>query len=1082
MNHCSKCRTANNVGARFCRSCGASLVASHRLATGTVLEKRYAISHKLGEGGFGAVYLAKDARLKRACVVKYLLIPAGTSQPDITDLRRTFEREADALIGLNHPGHPNIPEIYDFFSDADGNYLVMKYIEGQTLEQRQQSKGNIPWWEAVRFVVAVANALAYMHSQRPPVLHRDIKPANILIDSTERIWLVDFGLSKAQPLAGGKAGLSEPMGTPGYAPPEQHQKGGAEHRSDVYALAATFYHLVTGDDPGSHPFSFPQLNQLPATVSKVIGPALSSELEKRPDANTFCQQLQNTINPTTTAVPLHFRSGATAHNADELVQACLRHWEDGKYHLYRQDFERHLRQWGRTDLEGKAAETRRQHQQQDKGLDAFLRMVDSNFPAPKLHLSETHLDAGVIAWKGTHSLTLTLSNRGAGCLSGQINNVPHWITIPTLQSSGPFPQSQDPILTRLPSHIVSPPQTSSIRFDIHQQQQIVLNISTAWLSPRTQPYTATLTVETNRGGKESLTVQVVVTEPQLTISPGQVKLTSTFEQSQPGQTISVENKGRSECTLTLSSDKEWLNTSTQSIHCRANSRHTFQVTADTRQISPGQQSAILRIQAAAGAWQKKIDLPILTIVPWVVRLRQIWGASVVWATWSVVWALLGFSLLRLPYFTHLVNPLVHSGNSWWMWSIIAIAGGWLGILGHGQPNRKIDLGGYLGIIMPWWHDFWGGLGGTVLFVLTIQTSLWADTWLGLAPALGLVVLISFCIGCLLHLPGNVPPPNVAHAWLAGLSGVLTALVLLFFLLQPRYWWRPTETFHVNSKRMAVITGGQVLSIDWGLGLWRVTDEQLLTTLAKHSAYVDSVAVTSDGRTMATGARDNIIRLWRVSDGQLLAQLVEHTGPSESFIIDVAFAPDGHTLASSSSGDHTVRLWRVSEGQLLATLQTGTTSRVMFSPDGKILATGSANKLQLWRVNDGQLLATLPIPSGGWIHNLAFAPDGQLLASGSSDGMIRLWRVGDGHLVATLKGHTDSVDAVAFAPDGQTLVSRSSDNTMRLWQVEKGKTRRLVIMPDSRSSRAHSVVFAPDSSLFFTTTIQGDALIYRYSSP
>ena len=122
------------------------------LTTGRVLQERYRLDEVLGKGGFGAAYLAQDLKLKRVCVVKQMLTPEGTSLKDIELYRANFEREASLLVQLNHPGHPNIPEIYDYFSDAGGNYLVMKYIEGQSLKDvlDQKGEGRIPWREAVR--------------------------------------------------------------------------------------------------------------------------------------------------------------------------------------------------------------------------------------------------------------------------------------------------------------------------------------------------------------------------------------------------------------------------------------------------------------------------------------------------------------------------------------------------------------------------------------------------------------------------------------------------------------------------------------------------------------------------------------------------------------------------------------------------------------------------------------------------------------------------------------------------------------------------------------------------------------------
>ncbi len=182
--------------------------------------------------------------------------------------------------------------------------------------------------------------------------------------------------------------------------------------------------------------------------------------------------------------------------------------------------------------------------------------------------------------------------------------------------------------------------------------------------------------------------------------------------------------------------------------------------------------------------------------------------------------------------------------------------------------------------------------------------------------------------------------------------------------------------------------------------------------------------------IASGSNDKKVKLWN-TEGKLLHTLQSHTAGVNS----VSFSPDGKTLASASSdNDNAVKLWNT-EGKLLHTLQSHTfdVRSVSFSPDGKTLASASwDNTVKLWNTQ-GKLLNTLQSHTAG-VESVSFSPDGHMIASASADGTVKLWNR-EGKLLKTLQSDTDPVNSVSFSPDGKTIAAASADGTVKLWNID-----------------------------------------------
>jgi tRNA A-37 threonylcarbamoyl transferase component Bud32 len=249
---------------------------SKQLDPGTLLNGRYEIVRRIGGGGMGAVYLAKDRNLGDAPRAVKEMVQSHLDESQQEKAINDFKRESMLLSSLEHP---SIPTIYDYFYDeaACRFYLVMKYISGGDFASRLRNAtgGRIDEKTVTDWSVQVADVLNYLHNRPKPIIYRDLKPANLMIDgNTGRVMLIDFGIARW--VAPQEKGVTA-VGTMGYAPPELFS-GKVEPRSDIYSLGATMFHLLTGGDPQDNPLLIFDFTKNPRP--RQINPAISNEMER----------------------------------------------------------------------------------------------------------------------------------------------------------------------------------------------------------------------------------------------------------------------------------------------------------------------------------------------------------------------------------------------------------------------------------------------------------------------------------------------------------------------------------------------------------------------------------------------------------------------------------------------------------------------------------------------------------------------------------------------------------------------------------------------------------------------------------
>jgi serine/threonine-protein kinase len=244
-----------------------------QLEPGTLLAGRFSIVRRVGGGGMGSVYQARDTRLAdRLCAVKEMIemFADPTQREKAVD---DFKREAAVLAQLEHP---SIPTIYDHFIENNKYYLVMRWIGGGDLAQQMQVRGGtVDELTVTKWSIQCCDVLHYIHSQQPPIIYRDLKPANLMLDDkTGRVMLVDFGIARiVRPTEKGVTAI----GTMGYAPPELFA-GKAEPRTDIYSLGATMFHMLTGADPQDNPLLIFDFSKFP--TPRKINPKISEGMEK----------------------------------------------------------------------------------------------------------------------------------------------------------------------------------------------------------------------------------------------------------------------------------------------------------------------------------------------------------------------------------------------------------------------------------------------------------------------------------------------------------------------------------------------------------------------------------------------------------------------------------------------------------------------------------------------------------------------------------------------------------------------------------------------------------------------------------
>ena len=531
----------------------------------TLKDNTYKIIRLLGQGGFGAVYLAEDLMLNKRCAVK---VSFDTSP----GARRQFEFEARILANLSHPHLPRVTD--NFVEQPSGKqYLVMEYVEGENLLDIVEREGPLPEAKVLAWMDQVLDAIEYLHAYKPrPIIHRDVKPDNIiLLPDGKTVKLVDFGIAKI-----GGASNATRKGALGYhpwfSPPEQCYPGErTDTYSDVYALGATLYVLLTKEMPPEstardrsgarlvpprhlNPKISPRVEQVILQAmnldprqryptAKEMRLALQGKPTKKPAiacphcgarlraGARFCTACGKTTVP---LAPFVFKaSGYQVKTVKELVRGCDSYWAEAEKRFWKGEMDKWLTRVGERQLAGQAKAIRARLSDRSAALDAFLQAADPTRSLPVLTLDRSRLDFDALRIGDSKTESFVISNSGRGYLYGSLNaSPPAWLTV----------------------------HPANFGCLAGKQQKVDVGIATANLSGTELgvDYNGTVTVLSNRG-QQAVTVRVkVVDEPQAAVDPQQVKLGKVAYGQAVRRQVRVTNKGGGTLQGNLRSLERWI--------------------------------------------------------------------------------------------------------------------------------------------------------------------------------------------------------------------------------------------------------------------------------------------------------------------------------------------------------------------------------------------------------------------------------------------------------------------------------------------------------------------------------------------